>query len=200
MSARPAAMPAAARDAREELSCLLDGELPADERACLERLCADRALQGDWALWHAVGDALRSSEVAAMHSADFSTRVGRALEAEPAILAPRPLPGRRMMRRVVLPGAAAAAAAVMLTVVALPMLRGTPEPGRVELAGAARNAAVPVAAPAQPAAAPPTQVVRVDRSPELEAYLQAHRQMSGGMGMPRTAQYFRHASATSPER
>lgn len=190
MSARP--LPATERDPREELSCLLDGELDAERGgACLSGLCRDPRAQSDWALWHAVGDALRSQDVAALHSAGFAARMAQALEAEPAIVAPRALSLRsRTVRRFVLPVTAAAAAAVMLTVVALPMLQAPATTPGTQLAGAvqpprdARNGGADV-----------LPVAVVDRSPELEAYLQAHREVSGGIGLPRTSHYLRQVSA-----
>lgn len=185
---------------REEFSCLLDGELDAARgRSCLDALCGDEAAQSDWALWHVVGDALRSSEVAALHAPRFGRRLAEALAAEPAIVAPRPqLLRGRAVRRVVLPGAAAAAAAIVLAVVAVPMIQGTVAPDTV--AGKTEIARVSAPAVAQPESRGSLPVVVVDRSPQLDAYLQAHREMSGGMGLPRTTHYLRHASAASPDR
>lgn len=185
---------------REELSCLIDGELDAARgRRCLDAVCGDEAARSDWALWHAVGDALRSSEVAALHAPRFGQRLAEALAAEPAIVAPWPRPlSRRTVRRVVLPGAAAVAAAVVLAVVALPMIQGTGAPdapaGTTEIARASAPPAV------RPDTRAPLPVVVVDRSPQLDAYLQAHREMGGGMGLPRTTHYLRHASAAAPDR
>lgn len=184
---------------REELSCLIDGELDAARgRPCLDAVCGDEAARSDWALWHAVGDALRSSEVASLHAPRFGQRLAEALVAEPAIVAPRPRPlSGRTVRRVVLPGAAAVAAAVVLAVVALPMIQGTGAPDGSATTEIARASAPPAVRPDTRA---PLPVVVVDRSPQLDAYLQAHREMGGGMGLPRTTNYLRHASAAAPER
>jgi sigma-E factor negative regulatory protein RseA len=151
-------------------------------------------------MFHLVGDALRSSEVACLQSEKFLSRLDAALEAEPAIVAPRLRRGPvRIVRRVVLPGAAVAAAATMLAVIALPQLRG-------ELPGAAQTVTAPAmpsapvttvstAPTTRPAAMPAQNEVR--RLAELEAYLAAHRELAGGSMMPRSAPYLR-ASAPAP--
>ncbi len=174
---------------REWVSACLDGEASAEERQrCLARLCSNDELRADWTAWHAVGDALRSSEVAAWHRPDFCGRVMQALQEEPTVLAPRRL-SVRTVRRVVLPGAAVAAAAVVMAVVAVPLLRGpAPEAGPVQVA-------LPASAPAVPA----PRAGDVDRLPQLEAYLAAHQELTSVVGMGRTTPYLR-ASASTNER
>lgn len=179
-------------DLRAQVSCLMDGD-EAGDRTCLDRVCSDDRLRGDWALWHVVGDAMRSSDVAALHSPRFAARMAQALEAEPAILAPRALRPNlhRTMRRFVLPGAAAAAAVAVISFIAVPMLRGDGGVGSSgpELArGAAQPAVVPVAA-SRPMAGAPIQPVQFER------YVAAHSQMSGGLGLPRTSPYLRQTPA-----
>lgn len=181
-------------DCREALSSLIDGEL--DEAECrrlLERLCRDESAQREWTLLNLACDALRSSEVAALHSAGFMARVRRALAAEAPIVAPvsRPRAGR-LTRRVLLPAAAVAGAAVVLGVVALPQLLGLATPAT----SLARKepATLPVAPPA-----PVPQEQGIVRSAELEAYLEAHREQAAGPLLPRPVAYQR-ASATLPPR
>jgi sigma-E factor negative regulatory protein RseA len=135
---------------REAISALMDGELDraedaAQRRTYLDRLCSDDGAREDWVLWHVAADALRSTEVAALHAPAFSARLAQALEAEPVIMAPNALQSqRRLMSRVVLPGAAAAAAVAVLAFVAVPMLQGADRRvGTVEIArveGASRPA------------------------------------------------------------
>ena len=183
---------------RELVSSLMDGELADDRRhRCLDRLCADGRVRADWALWHAAGDALRSSEVAALHSQRFSERLAERLAAEPAIVAPRVRRSQyRVVRRVVMPGAAAVAAVAVLTFVAVPMLRDT-VPGGVEVArvqGASQPAAPMVPVIASVAGVAPAPVLRrpspVDGE-RFDVYLSAHSQMSGSLGLPRTSPYLR---------
>ncbi len=178
---RNQATAAAGEDCREALSCLIDGELEhADCARMIERICGDRQVRDQWALLHAAGDALRSSEVAALHSSAFVERVAAALEREPAILAPRALASGRL-QRVIVPGAAVAAAAALLALVAVPLLRG----------GSGNE--VPQIA-AVPAPTPPNgamQRVEVVRVPELERYLRAHRELAGSLVMPDATPYLR---------
>jgi sigma-E factor negative regulatory protein RseA len=166
-------------DCREKLSSLIDGELNAAEcAAMLERMCADPQVRSQWALMHAAGDAMRSSEVAALHSMSFAARVSAALASEPTVLAPVQR-ARRRHQRVLVPALAIAAAGVLLVVVAVPQLRGSVETTQV--------AVTPVSAPA-PSAAQPIEVARV---PEIERYLRAHRELAGGTVMPGATPYLR---------
>jgi len=192
--------PAARTNCAEALSSLIDGEL--DESACrelVERLCGDEQARRDWALLNVACDALRSSEVAALHSADFVARVSAALAHEPAIVARRPRlthPGRTL-RRIVLPAGAAAAAAVLVVLVGVPQLRTQEGQGSLKM----------VAAPGRDAAAVPvvvsTPVPRVSpdmvRSAELEAYLEAHRERSMGPLAPRANDYLRTNATLASE-
>lgn len=186
-------------DAGERLSCLMDGELDgAAGRAALAQLCSDDGARADWTLWHAVGDALRSSEVVALHSPRFAAGVAAALADEPAILAPRAVAAHPVVRRMVMPGVAAAAAALVLTVAALPMLRSAPA-GGVEVARVGGASRVSVQAGSMVASVarslPVSMIERPSRreSAQFEAYLAAHSQMSGSLGLPRTSLYLRQA-------
>ena len=68
----------------EHLSSLIDGELDAREAAAvIDALCRDAELQHRWSDLQLVGDALRSTEVAACHVDGFCARVRRALADEP---------------------------------------------------------------------------------------------------------------------
>jgi negative regulator of sigma E activity len=178
----PAAPPAGnADDCGQRLSALLDGELDAQDcRALLERLGRDDEACRRWALLNCVGDAMRSADVAACHSAGFISRVSAALEQEPTVLAPAALPQRSAVRRWLLPGAGAAAAAAVLIAVGLP----------------SRQAASPEATIAKAPAAPATALVAapaavIDRSPQLERYLAEHRELAEPTLMPHSTPYLR---------
>lgn len=202
----PGGRPLDAR-AREALSCFADGELDAAESAAFVRsLCSDPEARREWTLLHVVGDALRSTEVASMHSDTFVARVAQALEAEPAIVAPHARRDtRRIVRRVVLPGVAVAAAAAVLAIVAVPQLAAPdlPAPATVVSLPAApakkADAPIPVVSMQAPPAPTvgPSAVGQVERLPELDAYLAAHREQSGTPVMLRSAPYLR-TSATVP--
>ena len=90
----------------ERLSSLVDGELePGAAEALLTAICRDSELRNEWATLHIVGDALRSSEVAAVHSPDFCARVSAALALEPTVLARPRQPGPSVRSAAPLPGA-----------------------------------------------------------------------------------------------
>lgn len=166
-------------DCREDLSCLIDGEL--SDAACahiLDRVCSDPQARSQWTLMHAAGDALRSSEVAALHSDAFVARVCAALAREPVVLAPGALARRRHLR-VLVPTAAVAAAAALLAVVAVPQLRG----------GGGSSTVAVTAPAATPISTPPT--AEVARVPEIERYMRAHRELAGGTVMPQATPYLR---------
>lgn len=176
--------------AQVALSCLMDGELDANAgRPCIEGLCADQEARRAWALWHVASDALRSSEVAALHSQRFCDRLHVALEAEPRLLAPRAFARARSLRRVVLPGAAVAAAVAALVVVALPQLQ------QPSVAPQAAGATTPVG----PAVIALPVAGEVARSAELEAYLVAHREAFASGVMPRSTAYLRTSVGANPE-
>ena len=175
------ALPDPAAQARDDetLSAWLDGELdaPAAEPLLsgLLQSAEARRLHDEWCL---VGDALRSHEVAAGHSPRLCARIADALAAEPALLAPRALaparPSFMRLRRQVASGAAIAAAAAVVVFVAVPQLRGPGTSGGSELV--ARDGAV------------------VKRNTNIEAYLQAHRDMAPGAVKPASEVYLRYGN------
>jgi sigma-E factor negative regulatory protein RseA len=179
----PARQGDGADDCAQRLSALLDGELDAPACAALiERLRGDEQACRTWALLNCVGDAMRSADVASFHSEGFAARVSAALEREPTVLAPAALPRRSTARRWLLPGAGAAAAAAVLIAVGLPSRQGSsPESTLVKASPA----------PATTVVATPV----IDRSPQLERYLAAHRELADGTVMPHSTPYVRTSGA-----
>jgi negative regulator of sigma E activity len=174
-----------ADDCAQRLSSLLDGELDAAEcEALVERLRRDEDACRAWALLNCVGDAMRSPEVASFHSDGFVGRVSAALQREPTVLAPAALPPRSTVRRWLLPGVGAAVAAAVLIAVGLPSQQST-APG-------ATVAKAP-AGPTTTVVAAPTPVI--DRSPQLERYLAAHRELAEPTLMPNSTPYLRTSGA-----
>jgi sigma-E factor negative regulatory protein RseA len=170
----------------EALSSLIDGEVHPEEcKGILDRLCADPQVRLRWTELHVIGDALRSSEVAALHSQRFQQRIAEALADEPAILAPSAFAWRRY-QRVLVPGMAAAAAVALLAVGIVPLWQdsGEVKPGSQPTANVAT------------ASSTPGEVARV---PQLERYLLAHRELAGGVGMPQPIQFIRTSSTTPVE-
>ncbi len=176
-----------ADESAQRLSCMLDGELSAEECAALaERLRGDGEAARRWAMYSCVGDALRSAEVAAWHSEGFVDRVASALEREPTVLAPAALPRPSRLRRWALPGGAAAVAAAILVAVGLPSQR-TAAPDAVAARPAEKTLVV---------AGPEADVVR---SRELERYLTAHRELAEPALMPHATPYLRTSGALLQE-
>jgi negative regulator of sigma E activity len=168
----------------ETLSAWMDGELDgAQARAMLERLEQDAGLRESFEWLQVASDAMRSHEVAACHVPGLASRVARALQSEPALLAPRAL-SATSVRRHVATGMTVAAAAALLVVVAVPQLRGIPAPPAAPVAPVASIAAAPKAA--------------VPRNPQLDAYFRAHRELESTGVMPSAVAYIRFSG--EPER
>ncbi len=107
-----------------------------------------------WDTYHLIGDVLRSDDLAHKPSDLFYARVSRAIDAEPAILAPqRHAP---LLKRVGLPGLVVAAAVATVVWVALPYL----------------------STPANEAAAP-VHIVAAAEDTDVSDYIDAHRQFAG---------------------
>jgi len=168
----------------ELLSAWLDGEVePAQASALLDRLNRDPNLLVHFEAFNLAGDAMRSHEVAACHAPGLVGRVSRALEAEPTALAPGALSSPKL-RRHVATGIAVAAAAAMLVVVVLPQLRGS------DVAAPAGSVAIVARAP-EKAVAKAAQNTLAARSPQLDAYFRAHRELATTGVMPSAAAYIR---------
>jgi sigma-E factor negative regulatory protein RseA len=175
----------------EHLSSLIDGELDAHEAAAvLDALCRDPELQRHWSDLQLVGDALRSSEVAACHEVGFCDRVRTALASEPTVLAPR-RPVRPAWRRYTVSGLAVAASVAAIAFVAVPLLRAPSSDVLVQkqLAPAAPVVASTAAVAASQAEAKAAAAIANARA--LDPYFAAHRELTGGSPLPRAAAYLR---------
>ena len=174
----------------ERLSSLVDGELdPEGTDALLTALCRNSELHGEWVTLHIVGDALRSSEVAALHAPDFCARVSAALALEPTVLAPRASPVRRSgtLRRYLAPGVAVAASAAVIAFVAVPLLQS---PTAVAPTQQVAVTAAPTSDPT-PAEVSRRAAATVAKARSLDVYLAAHRELAAGVALPRATPYLR---------
>ncbi|HET9024456.1 MAG TPA: sigma-E factor negative regulatory protein, partial [Burkholderiaceae bacterium] len=170
-------------------SSLIDGELDAREAAAvIDALCRDAELQHRWSDLQLVGDALRSTEVAACHVDGFCARVRKALAHEPVVFAPsRARPG---WRRYAVPGFAVAASVAALAFVAVPLLRApspdvmAQKPGPAAAVVAANTEPVPAEAATKAAAA-------IATARALDPYFAAHRELTAGTPLPRATAYLR---------
>jgi sigma-E factor negative regulatory protein RseA len=185
---------------RERLSALIDGESP-------DGLPFAQILAGfgdterrAWSEFHAIGDALRSDELAIEPAVSqaFTARFSAAFAAEPHLIAPAAItvaanspasPLKRALRRRFVPALAVAAAAATLTWIVVPQLQGTAgQPGvsPVQVASVAPQDLQRVAASAH-------QDLNIIRDASLDQYLEAHQQfaqqpvVSGSMPLIRTA-------------
>jgi len=148
----------------EQLSALIDGELPAAETALLmKRLEREPELRARLARYQACGATLRGGQVEAR--ADFSLRVSRALTAEPCHAAPARRARRGLGLLKPLAGLAVAATVAAAALITLERPVTAPATAPAQLASTARPAArAPVhartpatRAPAEAPAAPVAQ-------------------------------------------
>ncbi|MBB5015780.1 sigma-E factor negative regulatory protein [Rehaibacterium terrae] len=185
-----------------DLSALLDGELPPDRaRFLLRRLERDPALRATWERWQLASSCLRRSELRPM-PAGFAERVAATLDGEPV---PH---GRRLPKLLRWVGGGAIAASVALA--ALLTVSPQPAPTPAEQVAAAMpgrlNAASDLteydlrprfAAPAQPVAisqrgpvlATEAVVFEQGLDPELQAYLIRHQSLLRQSGLGELAPY-----------
>jgi hypothetical protein len=78
----------------------------------------------------------------------------------------------------------------MLTVAVLPVLRGAD--GGMQMVQSQSQRVAPV-----PVLATDASVVRVERLPQMDQYIAAHREMAGSLGLPRTSPYLRTTTVLS---
>ena len=175
----------------EQLSSLLDGELDAHEAAAvLDILCRDAELQRRWSDMQLVGDALRSTDVAACHAEGFCDRVRKALADEPTVIG-APRPARPAWRRYSVPGLAVAASVAAIAFVAVPLMRApAPDVTAQKQLPATSSVVASTAAPAS-SQAEAKAAAAIANARALDPYFAAHRELTGGSPLPRAAAYLR---------
>lgn len=208
--------------ARELLSIYMDGELPVEQRdGLLHQVKGGGTVRADWAVYHCIGDVLRSDDTAYL-SPSFALKMRSRLDAEPFLFTPevakayavgqaRP-PGRWRM-----PMAAAASVAAVLTVgsMVLPWRDGgTQQPLQSAQVPSGQAPLVSQVPPGQLALAPAGVVATVPPHPVLQTqvtaaapasgadgslravsneYLMAHRNYSNGLAMRGVVSHVRTA-------
>lgn len=159
------------------LSSLADGEL---DQAAAARGCSlwrdDPASRADWHAYHLIGDVLRSDDLAAAPHGDvaFLARLRQRLADEPAIVAPLPAPepaAQRPVRQGWL--APAAIAAGFMAVAGVLVVTRFSGPVGVQAPPLLAAASAPVVVSEMVDAA-------LIRDAQIDRYLRAHREMSGG--------------------
>lgn len=201
----------------EQISALVDGELDSQQADALLAHLAPSKDRSDWEIYHQIGDALRSDEATPALSPDFSQRLFARLDAEPAILAPRPartaaapaattiatLVPKGRFKRFALPGMAAAAAVATVAFLTTPQLmvasRTTAPAVLTAVAPVLTNARLERSTTAVPVAAVSTLPAEPDevmlRDPRIDDYLFAHQRFSSSVYS--TAQFARSATFAS---
>ena len=190
-------------DIQEQLSALMDGELPREQtRFLLKRVEHDAALTGRWSRYHVVRYAIRRQDVAPVGEA-FALRVMAAIEAEALPMAATGTAGRWL--RWGSGGAIAAAVAVAALVSTRP--GGEPSVGGSSIVSATSNPVLTTPAtafvaggsdfrppllsvPAQPATASTSTLAQpASFDPRLESYLVRHYEATRASGQSGFAPY-----------
>lgn len=168
---------------REQISALLDGELPeAEQRLLLERLERDPALRMHWSRYQLISDAVHQT-LPPQIDLGFADRVMAALDEQPEH---HRQPVNRLARAVKpLAGLAVAASVAVVAVLAVQQAR-TPDAGP----GAVQVAANPPA-PALPVTARTDIGVPVQNGSRLNAYVVNHSEYAASGGMPGMSPYVR---------
>lgn len=95
----PTAQQGRAQQARVSVSSWMDGDLSDDElRQMMATLKAEPDLAEDWNTYHLIGDVLRGADAKDV-AIDLRGRLSKALDAEPAIVAPAVLPAAAAPQR-----------------------------------------------------------------------------------------------------
>lgn len=203
------------------ISSLLDGEL---SDAQLDSALASLGDAGNpdgratWALYHQIGDVLRSDDLAVALSPDFSVRFSARLDAEPVLLAPKsrtaggaladaPVvavsPRKQGIARYIAMTSMALAASVAFFMAPqiLPMLDGHSNPAlQMSKNESPRNLPPAGIQLASNVSAPELSVqaegqIEMLRDPRLDSYLLAHQKFSPSMA--NSAQYVTRANAVT---
>lgn len=174
---------------REQLSALLDGELPAQERdLLLARLARDSALRTHWSNYQLIGDGLRKG-LPPQIDPGLADRVMLAIEALPAQNAGTSSVVRRVLKP--LAGLAVAASVAVVAVLAVQQSRA-PTPGTAQVASsqpAQSQTYVRVQGTRWQAQPGNVQAPQVDN--RLNEYLVNHSEYATSGGMPGMLPYVR---------
>ena len=172
---------------REQISALLDGELPeAEQRLLLERLERDPALRAHWSRYQLISDAVHQT-LPPQVDMGLADRVMAALDAQPAHHQNTGGWTARALKP--LAGLAVAASVAVVAVLAVQQSR-TPvvAPGTALVAANPPAPALPATAGADAALADARQIQPANR---LNEYLVNHSEYAASGGMPGMSPYAR---------
>lgn len=194
----------------EQLSALVDGELPAED---VRRACAawrgDALARRSWHAYQLIGDVMRSDDLASPPARDeaFLQRFRKRLAEEPVVLAPQATSaasvgnmasGRRLRRW----HAGAAVAAGFVAVAGVLVVTRDPGPRPEPVLAGAPPAVVPVVAGADAGVEQATFVTdgKVIRDARLDRYLAAHKNFAGASALGVPSSFLRSATTDAPKR
>lgn len=203
----------------EQLSALADGELgeTAAAQACASWR-GDADTRASWHTFHLIGDVLRSEDLAAEPARDagFLAALRVRLEAEPVVLAPRPLEyaepviqpvrqlanGARPRRSWMAASVVAAGFVAVAGVVVLTRGPAVPAPDATLAQGAAGPKATGASAPLTASTDPQVLVAngKLIRDVRLDRYLAAHKQFAGTSALGVPSGFLRSATADAADR
>ena len=171
-------MPIPQAPEKEALSSFMDGEMePERVDALVKACCHGIELREEWAVYHCIGDVLRSEDMG-VHSSKLARAVSARLADEPFLIAARRRPAMHTSMRRLASMAAAVVGVVVVAYVALPRWND----GDEKLAQAARSTSQKAAA-SIPGANVANSVAPVAGPVVSSEFLAAHRQYSGGIAM-----------------
>lgn len=185
-------------DQREQLSALLDGELPPDRhQPLIDSLARDAALRAQMARYSRISAVLHQDEPPIVDASGVADAIHDALQHEPTVLAPK-RPQTLNMPRVALGAALAAGVAVLSIVMAPQMLEPASELSapetfafsprlsvpevditRVALGNPESDAAVPDVAPAPQR----WKVLQPALREKLDSYFLEHNEFAARLGV-----------------
>lgn len=170
---------------REQISALLDGELPeAEQRLLLERLARDPELRAHWSHYQLISDAVHQT-LPPQIDIGLSDRVMAALDDQPTYHQHAGGWAARAFKP--LAGLAVAASVAVVAVLAVQQAR-TPDAGPVRLAENPSTPTLPAAARSDAALADARQSRAGNR---LNEYLVNHSEYAASGGMPGMSPYVR---------
>ena len=203
----------------EQLSALSDGELG---EAAAAQACAswrgEADMRASWHAFHLIGDVLRSEDLAAdpARDAGFLAALRVRLEAEPVVLAPRPLEyaepvtqpvrqlanGARPRRSWIAASVVAAGFVAVAGVVVLTRGPAVLAPDATLAQGAAGPKTTGTSAPLAGSADPQVLVAngKLIRDVRLDRYLAAHKQFAGTSALGVPSGFLRSATADAADR
>lgn len=196
----------------EQLSALVDGELPAEEvEGAVAHWRTQASARADWHAFQLIGDVLRSDDLASTgpHDVQFLAALRERLAREPVVLAPTDAPKghatRLPARRPWLWSSAAAFGLVALggTLWVGPATRPGAAPDTLATQSPPVYQAASVPVDATPAV--PPVVVRgpqgdLLRDAEIDRYLAAHQQFVGTSALGAPSGFIRNAAVDAPHR